>query len=55
MWVVARMLDMSPPIVGGKPLPIFAADSVLRLVRFVPVGARSSADTVRLTLERPNP
>jgi hypothetical protein len=53
MWIVARMLDMSLPIIGGPPLPTFAADSVLRVVRFVPVGARYPADTVRLTLRRP--
>ena len=55
MWIVARMLDMSPPIVGGRPLPTFAADSALRVVRFVRVGERYAADTVRLTLRRPAP
>ena len=52
MWIVARMLDMSPPIVGGQLLSTFAVDSVLRRVRFVPVGERFPADTVRLTLRR---
>jgi len=55
MWVVARMLDMSPPIVGGSTLPTFAADSVLRLLRFVPAGERYQADTIRLTLRPPTP
>ena len=53
MWIVARMFDMSPPIVSGATLPTFAVDSVLRLVRFVPVGERYLADTVRLTLRPP--
>ena len=54
IWVVARMLDMSPPIVGGRTLPTFAVDSVLRLVRFVPAGERYRADTVRLTPRPPS-
>ena len=53
MWVVARMIDMSPPIVAGRTLPTFAADSVLRLVRFVPAGERYAPDTVRLALRPP--
>jgi len=55
MWVVARMLDMSPPIVGGSTLPTFAVDSVLRLLRFVGAGERYQADTIRLTLRPPTP
>jgi hypothetical protein len=50
VWVVARMLDDVRPIVLGRPLPVFAADSTLRLARFVAVGAVAAIDTVALEL-----
>lgn len=52
-WVAARVLDDPRPIVAGVPLPTFAADSVLRVLRFAPVGAVPPVDTVRLALRRP--
>lgn len=53
VWVVARLLEDPRPVVVGVPLPVFAADSVLRLIRFTPVGSVPSVDTVHLTLRRP--
>lgn len=50
VWVVARLLEETP---GSASLSTFAADSVLRLVRFAPVGAVPKADTVPLALRRP--
>ena len=52
VWVVARVLDQSEPVVVGVPLPVFAADSVLRVIRFAPVGSKAPVDTVRLSLHR---
>lgn len=53
VWVVARMLEDPWPPVVGVPLPVFAADSVLRVVRWAPVGGVPQVDTVRLVLRRP--
>jgi hypothetical protein len=53
VWVVARLLEDPRPIVVGQPLPTFAADSALRLVRFAPVGVVPPVDTVRLVMRRP--
>jgi hypothetical protein len=50
VWVVARLLEETP---GAASLTTFAADSVLRLARFAPVGAVPKTDTVPLTLRRP--
>ena len=52
VWVVARLLEDPGPS-SGAPLTTFAADSVLRVARFAPVGAAPKTDTVRLTLRRP--
>ncbi|HEX2078788.1 MAG TPA: hypothetical protein VHG08_13790 [Longimicrobium sp.] len=52
VWVHARLLEDPRPIQPGVPLPTFAADSVLRVVQFAPVGERPRVDTVRLTLQR---
>jgi hypothetical protein len=52
VWVVARVLDRSEPIVFNTPLPVVAADSVLRVIRFAPVGSKAPVDTVRLSLHR---
>jgi len=49
-WIVARLLE--EPAAGAQ-LTTFAADSVLRVVRFAPVGAVPATDTVPLTLRRP--
>lgn len=51
VWVSARMLEDPRPIQVGVPLPVFAADSVLHVARFAPVGSRPPVDTVRLTLK----
>ena len=53
VWVVARMLEDPQPAVVGVPLPLFAADSVLRVLRFAPVGSVPPTDSARLTLRRP--
>jgi hypothetical protein len=53
VWVVASMFDDVRPIVVGRPLPVFAADSSLLLVRFVAVGALAVVDTVALELRGP--
>ena len=50
-WVVAKILEDPRPAVVGVPLPVFAEDKVLRLVRFVDVGQIPSVDTVRLSLK----
>lgn len=52
IWVSARMLEDPRPVQMGVPLPVFAADSVLHLIRFAPVGSRPVVDTVRLTMKR---
>jgi hypothetical protein len=52
VWVVGRLLDDSPPPPVNAPLPTLAADSVLRVLRFAPVGGRPAVDTVRLDLRR---
>jgi hypothetical protein len=52
VWVVARLNDRSAPVTPGVPQPPFAADSVLRLIRFSPVGSPALVDTVHLTLRR---
>jgi hypothetical protein len=52
VWVVGKLLDESNAQVN-VPLPVFAADSVLHVVRFAPVGSRPVVDTVHLTLHRP--
>lgn len=48
VWVVAKMLEDTRAI--GVPLPVFAADSLLHVARFAPVGSRPPVDTIRLTL-----
>jgi hypothetical protein len=50
VWVTARMLEDPRPIQPGVPLPVFAADSVVHVARFAPVGSYAPVDTVRLTL-----
>jgi len=53
VWVVAKMLeDPSPPVVGA-PLAVFAADSVLRVLQFAPVGAVPPTDSVTLVVRTP--
>jgi hypothetical protein len=52
VWVVARKLEDPRPVVVGVPLPVFAADSALRVLRFAPVGSVPKTDTVRLVLQR---
>lgn len=51
-WIVAKLLEDPRPAQVGVPLPVFAADSVLRVLRFAAVGAVPPVDTVRLTLRR---
>jgi hypothetical protein len=48
VWVSARMFDDR-----SARLTPFAADSVLHVARFAPVGSRAPLDTVWLTLRRP--
>ena len=50
VWVIARLLDDNRSV--NVPLPVFAADSVLHVARFAPVGSRPPVDTIRLTLQR---
>lgn len=52
VWVRGQMLQDTPPWPVGVPLPVFAADSVLHVARFAPVGSYAPVDTVRLTLKR---
>jgi hypothetical protein len=52
VWVSAKMLEDPRPIQVGVPLPVFAADSALHVVRFAAAGERPNADTVTLTLRR---
>ncbi|HVD06167.1 MAG TPA: hypothetical protein VNB89_09125 [Gemmatimonadaceae bacterium] len=52
VWVVAKMLDDTDHA-PGRPLPVFAADSVMKVVHIAPVGSTPSPDTVRLSLHRP--
>jgi hypothetical protein len=52
VWVSAKMLEDPRPIQVGVPLPVFASDSALHVVRFANVGERPSVDTVILTLGR---
>lgn len=49
-WVSARVLDET--LKNVSPLPVIAADSVLHVFRFAPVGARPVVDTLHLTLRR---
>jgi hypothetical protein len=49
VWVVARLLEDHGAV--NVPLPVFAADSVLHVARFAPVGSRPPVDTIRLTLK----
>lgn len=51
VWVSARLLADSQPNPGGG-LAVFAADSVLHVARFAPVGETPPVDTVWLTLQR---
>jgi hypothetical protein len=50
VWVSARMLEDTRAV--GTPLPVFAADSVLHVARFAPVGSTAPEDTVHLTLRK---
>ncbi len=52
-WVVARMVEEPVPFIASAPMPTFAADSVLRVLRFTKVGAVPAVDSVRLILRRP--
>jgi hypothetical protein len=52
VWVHARLLEDPRPVAVGVPLPVFAADSVLHVARFAPVGEVPPVDTVWLTLRR---
>jgi hypothetical protein len=52
VWISAKLLDNPQPAQVGVPLPVFASDSTLHVVRFAPVGARPAMDTVWLTLQR---
>ncbi|CAA9358735.1 MAG: hypothetical protein AVDCRST_MAG68-4226 [uncultured Gemmatimonadetes bacterium] len=52
VWVVAQLLE-DPGPASSAPPTTFAADSVLRVVRFAPIGEVPKTDTVRLTLRRP--
>ena len=52
VWVRAQMLEDPRPVLVGVPLRVVAADSVLHVARFAPVGGRPPVDTVRLTLQR---
>lgn len=49
VWVIARLLEDYRAV--NVPLPTFAADSVLHVARFAPVGSYPSVDTIRLTLK----
>jgi len=53
VWIVARLLDDTPPYAVGVPLPTFAADSVLRVLRFAEVGRVPVVDSVHLTPRAP--
>jgi hypothetical protein len=53
VWVSAKMLEDPRSFPTGVPLPVFAADSALRVVRFAAVGTVPQTDTVQLTLRRP--
>lgn len=53
VWITAKLLEDSRPIVAGVPLPIFASDSILHLTRFSEVGEIPAVDTVFLTLVAP--
>jgi hypothetical protein len=44
VWVVARLLE-DPGTASGSPLTTFAADSVLRVLRFAPLGTVPKTDT----------
>lgn len=50
LWVSVKLLEEPQPIQVGVPLPVFAADSTLRIVRFTDVGKVPPVDTIRLTL-----
>lgn len=49
-WVVGRLLEDPRPVVIGVPLPVFATDRVLHVVRFAPVGSVAPTDTIHLHL-----
>lgn len=49
VWVIARLLEDTRVV--NVPLPVFAADSVLHVAHFAPVGSRPPVDTIRLTLK----
>lgn len=49
VWVIARLLEDTRAV--NVPLPVFAADSVLHVARFAPVGSRPPVDTIHLTLK----
>jgi hypothetical protein len=51
-WISSRILEIPQPIPVGTPLPVFAEDSVLRVISFARVGSRPRSDTVRLVLRR---
>ena len=51
-WIVVRMLEDPRPVQVGVPLKVFAADSVLRVLRFSDVGTVPEADRVWLDLRR---
>jgi hypothetical protein len=50
VWVIGKMLEIPSPIPVGVPLPTFAADSVLRVLHFAPVGAVPATDSLVLVL-----
>ena len=50
VWVVARILEDVRPVIVGEPLPVFAADSALRVAVFAAPGEVPAVDTVRLSL-----
>jgi hypothetical protein len=49
-WVVAKLLELPVNHPSGVPLPVFAADSVLRAVDFARLREAPVVDTVRLRL-----
>lgn len=51
MWIAARILDDTGPVQVGVPLPSYAADSSLIVVRFVPPEVEPRPVKVRLRME----
>lgn len=52
VWVSSYQFDDPRPVQIGVPLSVFAADSVLHLVKFAAVGQRPQVDTVHLVMKK---